>query len=96
MQDYWKLIQVPNAMRNPEMTLLSEAMYHARELAMARMEEEADDLGADGIVGVRLAVSRYDAVGKMAEFVAIGTAIIPTGDRPRIEPPTPVLDLTDR
>ena len=68
-------IQVANAMRNQEMTLLSEAMYHARELAMARMEEEADDLGADGIVGVRLAVSRYDTVGKMAEFVAIGTAI---------------------
>jgi uncharacterized protein YbjQ (UPF0145 family) len=29
-------------------------MYHARELAMTRMEAEADVLGADGIVGVRL------------------------------------------
>ena len=34
--------------------MLSQAMYHARELAMTRMEEEADQLGADGIVGVRL------------------------------------------
>ena len=38
-----------------EMEVLSQAMYQARELAMTRMEEEADQLGADGIVGVRLA-----------------------------------------
>jgi uncharacterized protein YbjQ (UPF0145 family) len=46
-------LQVPNWRKNQEMTVLSGAMYHARELAMTRMEEEADDLGADGIVGVR-------------------------------------------
>ena len=33
---------------------MTRALYHARELAMNRMEEEADALGADGIVGVRL------------------------------------------
>jgi uncharacterized protein YbjQ (UPF0145 family) len=58
-----------------EMEVLSQAMYHARELAMTRMEEEADDLGADGIVGVRLEVGRYDWGEHMAEFIAIGTAI---------------------
>jgi uncharacterized protein YbjQ (UPF0145 family) len=42
------------------MTVLSQAMYHARELAMSRMEEEADALGAGGIVGVRLDVGRYE------------------------------------
>ena len=42
------------------MQVLSEAMYTARELAMTRMEEEADQLGADGIVGVRLDIGRYD------------------------------------
>ena len=36
-----------------EMAVLSQAMYAARDLAMTRMEEEADQLGADGIVGVR-------------------------------------------
>ena len=36
--------------RNQEMDVLTQAMYHARELAMTRMEEEADQLGADGIV----------------------------------------------
>jgi uncharacterized protein YbjQ (UPF0145 family) len=58
-----------------EMTVLSEAMYTARELAMTRMEEEADQLGADGIVGVRLDVGRYEWGENMAEFIAIGTAI---------------------
>jgi uncharacterized protein YbjQ (UPF0145 family) len=37
-----------------EITDMTRALYHARELAMNRMEEEADALGADGIVGVRL------------------------------------------
>jgi uncharacterized protein YbjQ (UPF0145 family) len=58
-----------------EMKVLSEAMYSARELAMTRMEEEAEQLGADGIVAVRLEVSRYDWGEHMAEFIAIGTAI---------------------
>jgi uncharacterized protein YbjQ (UPF0145 family) len=61
--------------KSEEMTVLSEAMYAARELAMTRMEEEADQLGADGIVGVRLEVGRYDWGEHMAEFIAIGTAI---------------------
>jgi uncharacterized protein YbjQ (UPF0145 family) len=68
-------LQVANWGRNQEMTVLSEAMYNARQLAMTRMEEEAEDLGADGVVGVRLDVGRYDLGGKMAEFVAIGTAV---------------------
>src|SRR5271169_6878876 len=41
---------------NQELDVLSQAMYEAREKAMARMEREADVLGADGIVGVRLDV----------------------------------------
>jgi uncharacterized protein YbjQ (UPF0145 family) len=66
-QSSWKVSQ--------EMQVLSEAMYSARELAMTRMEEEADQLDADGIVAVRLEVSRYDWGEHMAEFIAIGTAI---------------------
>ena len=55
--------------------MLSQAMYHARELAMTRMEEEADQLGADGVVGVRLDIGRYEWGADMAEFIAIGTAV---------------------
>jgi uncharacterized protein YbjQ (UPF0145 family) len=61
--------------QSQEMTVLSEAMYKARELAMTRMEEEADQLGADGVVGVRLDIGRYEWGPDMAEFIAIGTAI---------------------
>jgi uncharacterized protein YbjQ (UPF0145 family) len=61
--------------RNQEMGVLTQAMYHARELAMTRMEEEADQLGADGVVGVRLEIGRYDWGPDRAEFIAVGTAV---------------------
>jgi uncharacterized protein YbjQ (UPF0145 family) len=60
---------------NQELDVLTQAMYHARELAMTRMEEEADSLGADGIVGVRLEIGRHEWGGELAEFIAIGTAV---------------------
>src|ERR1700737_1178514 len=53
--------------QNQEMNVLTQAMYHARELAMTRMEEEADALRADGIVGVRLDIGRYDWRTDLAE-----------------------------
>lgn len=61
--------------QNQEMAVLSQAMYHARDLAMSRMEAESDALGADGVVGVRLEVGRYEWGENLAEFVAIGTAV---------------------
>ena len=61
--------------QSQEMGVLTQAMYHARELAMTRMEEEADQLGADGVVGVRLEIGRYEWGADLAEFVAIGTAV---------------------
>jgi uncharacterized protein YbjQ (UPF0145 family) len=67
--------QASNWSKNQEMDVLTQAMYHARELAMTRMEEEAEQLGADGIVAVRLDVSRREWGNDLAEFVAIGTAV---------------------
>jgi uncharacterized protein YbjQ (UPF0145 family) len=61
--------------KNEEMQVLTQAMYHARELAMARMEEEAEALGADGIIGVRLEVKRHMWGESVLEFMAIGTAV---------------------
>jgi uncharacterized protein YbjQ (UPF0145 family) len=61
--------------QSQELNVLSQAMYHARELAMTRMEEEADALGADGIVGVRLDIGRYEWGESLAEFIAVGTAV---------------------
>ena len=58
-----------------ELEVLTQAMYHARELAIGRMEAEANALGADGIVGVRLDIRFYDWGHNLAEFIAIGTAV---------------------
>jgi uncharacterized protein YbjQ (UPF0145 family) len=69
--------------RNMEMDRLTQAMYHARELAMTRMEAEAHELGADGIVGVRLEIDFKEFGNDLAEFIAVGTAVV--GDEP---PPT--------
>lgn len=51
--------QVGRWSQSQEMTGLSQAMYHARELSMSRMEAEATELGADGVVGVRLDIQFY-------------------------------------
>jgi len=67
--------QKPAFNQSQELETLTQAMYHARELAMTRMEEEADSIGADGIVGVRLEVGRQEWGENLAEFIAIGTAI---------------------
>src|SRR5438046_7772459 len=50
--------QFSGVFQNQEMEVLTQAMYDARELAMTRMEGEAEIVGADGIVGARLEESR--------------------------------------
>ena len=61
--------------KNQELETLTQAMYHARELAMTRMEAEAELLGADGVVGVRLDIEFKEFGNDLAEFIAIGTAV---------------------
>src|ERR1700685_986359 len=68
-------LQVGRWGSNQELDVLSQAMYHARELAMTRMEAEADALRADGIVGVRLDVELKEFGADVAEFIAVGTAV---------------------
>jgi uncharacterized protein YbjQ (UPF0145 family) len=75
-------LQVGRWSKNQELDTLSQAMYHARELAMSRMEAEADVLGADGIVGVRLEVDFKEWGSNIAEFIAVGTAIKAEPDNP--------------
>lgn len=68
-------IQIPGNFQSMELDVLTQAFYQARELAMTRMEEEADVLGADGVVGVRLEVNVGTWGEELAEFMAIGTAV---------------------
>jgi uncharacterized protein YbjQ (UPF0145 family) len=68
-------LQVSRWSRNTELQVLTQAMYNARELAMARMRAEADHLAADGIVGVQLRMQMYAWGQSCLEFVATGTAV---------------------
>ncbi|HUA40996.1 MAG TPA: heavy metal-binding domain-containing protein [Streptosporangiaceae bacterium] len=68
-------LQVGRWGQNQELQVLTQAMYNARELAMARMQSEADHLGADGIVGVQLRMQMYAWGQDVLEFIATGTAV---------------------
>jgi uncharacterized protein YbjQ (UPF0145 family) len=68
-------LQVGRWSQNQELVVLTQAMYNARELAMARMRAEADHLDADGIVGVQLRMQMYAWGQGCLEFVATGTAV---------------------
>jgi len=68
-------LQIGRWNKNQELQVLTQAMYHARELAMARMRAEADHLSADGIVGVQLRMQMYAWGQNCLEFVATGTAV---------------------
>jgi len=58
-----------------ELPVLTQALYNARELAMARLVAEAEALGADGVIGVQLRPCSFDFSMEVIEFVAVGTAI---------------------
>src|SRR5271154_5583252 len=68
-------LQASKWSQNQELGVLTQAMYNARELAMARMRSEADHLGSDGIVGVQLRMQMYAWGQDVLEFVATGTAV---------------------
>jgi uncharacterized protein YbjQ (UPF0145 family) len=69
-------IQYGSWSKNQELDVLSKAMYHARELAMTRMRAEATQMGADGIVGVKLTIRRLEWDANLLEFIAIGTGVV--------------------
>ncbi len=87
---------VAQTARNVELPNFTQALYNARELAMQRMQTEAQQLEAEGIVGVTLSEKTHGWGSHLIEFFALGTAIVSTGERVQIEPPVPVLDLNDR
>src|SRR5438128_218943 len=86
--------QQSNWKQSMEMSVLSQAMYEARDLAMTRMEEEADQLSADGVVGVRLDIGRYEWGEDVAEFIAVGTAVKHLAGDHELPNPTPTIDLS--
>jgi uncharacterized protein YbjQ (UPF0145 family) len=55
-----------------------DALYRGYDTAIGRMVTEAQAMGADGVVGVRLSVEHLGQDNR--EFVALGTAVRATGD----------------
>ncbi len=68
-----------------ELKEYSELMYQARELALSRMQYEADQLNADGVIGVKLEVE-FMHNNEWMEVTAIGTAVRFVGGGPNKPP----------
>jgi uncharacterized protein YbjQ (UPF0145 family) len=81
--------------QNQEIAQFTEAVYTARELAMTRMQVEADEYGAHSIVGVRAAVANHVWGEHATEFLALGTAVRRIGDGVPSVPVPLTLPLTN-
>ncbi len=86
----------------------THALYDARELAIERLQDEAEALGAKGIVGVTVSEHQHSwqtdprnvgnaalTTGEVLELFVVGTAVVPTGEPAHLEAPTLVLSLND-
>jgi uncharacterized protein YbjQ (UPF0145 family) len=82
-----------NLGQNTELPQFTQALYDARELAMARMQKEAEALSAEGIVGVQLDQRNHAWGAHTTEFFAIGTAVRPIRADHEIARPQLVLGL---
>lgn len=59
-----------------ENSMLTSGLMEARQRAIHRLSLEAEGLGAEGVVGVRLKINRWEWATGMAEFTVIGTAVV--------------------
>jgi uncharacterized protein YbjQ (UPF0145 family) len=62
---------------NSEMEMLSSALLDARERAAASLRREAEELGASGVVGVRLTIEALEGKSHLVRVIASGTGIRP-------------------
>jgi uncharacterized protein YbjQ (UPF0145 family) len=81
-----------SAGQNVEMPNFTQALYDARELAMERLQYEAQVDGATGVVGTVIDESSHTWDAHVIEFFAIGTSVLPinAGEAP----PVPELVMT--
>jgi uncharacterized protein YbjQ (UPF0145 family) len=69
-----------------EISDLTTLIHDARDIAIGRLEEEADALGAEDVVGVKTYIMEIG--GGLVEFLAVGTAM---RRHPGLEVATPSL-----
>jgi uncharacterized protein YbjQ (UPF0145 family) len=81
--------------KNAEMPNFTQATYDAREIAMARMQAEAERDGAQGIVGVRVTEENHIWGEHAIEFLALGTSIRRLDLTSVLPTPTLVMPMLD-
>src|SRR5258708_22718358 len=79
--------------RNAEMANYTQAIYEAREIAMDRMQYEAMQLQAEGVVGVRVEEVQYYWGSHVIEYFSVGTAGPPPDKEKPIAKPHPELPV---
>ena len=72
--------------QNTEMPQWTQATTNRAELAMSRMQAEAERDGAEGVVGVHFRIENYVWGAHTVEFYTAGTAVRPTGHTETITP----------
>jgi uncharacterized protein YbjQ (UPF0145 family) len=77
------------------MVNFTQGLYDARELAMERMQAEAEEVKAEGIVGVDIREGSYGWSPSVIEFFVVGTGIVPVRADHHIPTPQLVLSLGD-
>jgi uncharacterized protein YbjQ (UPF0145 family) len=101
------LKKVPDSESN-ELSAYTHALYDARELAIERLQDEAEDLGAQGIVGVTVSEHEHSQrvdpsnignaalqSGEVLELFVIGTAVVKSDAPATIDQPTLILSAND-
>lgn len=78
-----------------ELDVLSDAWMTARRRSLDRLTEEALQVGADAVVGVRLRHSDHDLGKRTIEYVVTGTAIRLPGSKAKSWPILTDLSLQD-
>lgn len=84
-----------NLRENRELVGYTDALYDARELAMARLQEEAQALSAAGVVGVVTAERSHVWGSRVIEFFALGNAVADVGQPAAKPSPGLTVDLND-
>jgi uncharacterized protein YbjQ (UPF0145 family) len=83
---------------NVELENFTAAMYEAREIAIERMQAEAANAKAEGVVGLDMHEGSHGWETHVIEFFAIGTAVLPLDQEiapGKIENPIMVLSVND-
>ncbi|MGH7727822.1 MAG: heavy metal-binding domain-containing protein [Vulcanimicrobiaceae bacterium] len=71
---------------NIELANYTEAIYDARELAMTRMQAEAESHSAEGVVGMQIVERNHIWQPHIIEFLAIGTSIVKRSEGKGVKP----------